>query len=172
MNYVVAALLWHSSEEVAFDLAIRLLNEYHLKEVHMSQLIGFRIHCQVIEHLIAQHLPAVAATFTELQVSVSEFTPSWILCLFTQTIPLELVPLFLDQFWLEEWIAVYKLILLVLEEASESLVRAESSITVLCIIQENRGKTDWERLLKKLLTGYQSVTEEAVREIRSLCDIL
>ena len=116
MNYVVATLLWHSSEEIAFDMTIRLLNEYHLKEVHMSQLVGFTLHCQVLDRLISQHLPSLAEHFVTCQVHVAEFTPSWILCLFTQTIPIEEISLFFDHFWRDEWLAVYRLILLILKE--------------------------------------------------------
>jgi len=35
MNYIAASLLYHADEVIAFELLCRILNEYHLKEVHM-----------------------------------------------------------------------------------------------------------------------------------------
>ena len=49
MNNIAAALLFHTSEVIAFELVIRLLNDYHLKEVHMMELPGFRFHCRALE---------------------------------------------------------------------------------------------------------------------------
>jgi len=49
MNNIAAALLFHTSEVIAFELVIRLLNDYHLKEVHMMELPGFKFHCRALE---------------------------------------------------------------------------------------------------------------------------
>ena len=40
MNNIAASLLYHSDEVIAFELVIRALNDYHLKEVHMINLPG------------------------------------------------------------------------------------------------------------------------------------
>ena len=52
MNNIIASLLFHSDEVIAFELAIRLLNDYHLKEVHMTHLPGLYYHCEIIGQLI------------------------------------------------------------------------------------------------------------------------
>ena len=60
MNYIAASLLYHSDEVIAFALLVHLLNDYHLKEVHMSDLHGFYEHNHIIEYLLAEFLPAVS----------------------------------------------------------------------------------------------------------------
>jgi hypothetical protein len=65
MNTIVAALLYHTCEEIAFELAIRALNEYHLKEVHMIKLVGFEYHCELLGHILAEMLPQLSTHFKE-----------------------------------------------------------------------------------------------------------
>jgi hypothetical protein len=57
MNNIAASLLYHTSEVIAFELVIRLLNDYHLKEVHMIKLPGFYLHCQVLEQMFEDLMP-------------------------------------------------------------------------------------------------------------------
>lgn len=52
LNYIVASLFFHCGEVLAFELTIRLLNDYHLKEVHMCELPGLYQHCKVIKVLV------------------------------------------------------------------------------------------------------------------------
>jgi len=52
LNHILFALLWHSDEVVAFELGLRLLNDYHLKEVHMPRQPGLHSHCEVITYLL------------------------------------------------------------------------------------------------------------------------
>jgi hypothetical protein len=63
MNNIAAALLFHTSEVIAFELVIRLLNDYHLKEVHMMELPGFRFHCRALECMFQGLMPDLAAHF-------------------------------------------------------------------------------------------------------------
>jgi hypothetical protein len=57
MSNIVAALLYHADEVIAFELVIRALNDYHLKEVHMKKLPGLDFHCDIIRLLIKENLP-------------------------------------------------------------------------------------------------------------------
>lgn len=91
MNNIAGSLLHHSNEVLAFELVIRLLNDYHLKEVHMIKLPGLYHHCEILEHILADQLPDLAQHLKLHQVSVILFSQNWIMCLFTQVIPLTLI---------------------------------------------------------------------------------
>jgi len=52
MNNIAGSLLFHSDEVFTFELILRALNDYHLKEVHMVKLPGFYHHCEVLDALI------------------------------------------------------------------------------------------------------------------------
>jgi len=49
MNNIAGSLLFHTNEIIAFELLLRLLNDYHLKEVYMIKFPGFYFHCELIE---------------------------------------------------------------------------------------------------------------------------
>ena len=40
LNSFAASVLWHSDEVLAFELVLRAMNDYHLKEVHMPRVPG------------------------------------------------------------------------------------------------------------------------------------
>ena len=65
MNNIAGSLLFHSDEVIAFELILRALNDYHLKEVHMAKLPGFYHHCEVLDALIDKTLPALAQHFKQ-----------------------------------------------------------------------------------------------------------
>lgn len=88
MNNIMASLLFHSDEVIAFELAIRLLNDYHLKEVHMSRLPGLYYHCEIVGQLIQDMLPSLSSHFARYDIKPILFCQNWIICLFTQVIPL------------------------------------------------------------------------------------
>ena len=57
MNYIVASLYFHCGDVLAFELAVRALNDYHLKECHMIKLPGLFYHCEIIKVLLKQEIP-------------------------------------------------------------------------------------------------------------------
>ena len=88
LNYIVASLYFHCGEVLAFELTIRLLNDYHLKAVHMRQLPGLYDHCEVITALVHEEMPDLHAHFKERKVEIMIICQNWVMTLFTQVIPL------------------------------------------------------------------------------------
>lgn len=83
MNNIAGSLLFHSNETIAFDLTIRLLNDYHLKEVHMYKLPGLYYHCEIMDCIIKNELPQLAAHLDTLDMKVLSYAQNWVLGLFT-----------------------------------------------------------------------------------------
>lgn len=65
MNNIVGSLLYHAGEVIGFELAIRALNDYHLKEVHMIKLPGLYYHCEILEVLVKENLKRLAGHFKQ-----------------------------------------------------------------------------------------------------------
>ena len=95
----MASLYYHCGEVLAFELTIRLLNDYHLKEIQMANLPGLYHHCEVIKVLVSEELPELAAHFKERNIEVFILCQNWIMTLFTQVIPLNQVQRFFALFW-------------------------------------------------------------------------
>lgn len=122
LNYVVASLLFHCGEVLAFEMTIRALNDYHLKEVHMSKLPGLYYHCDVIRALLKVELPDLTTHFESMSIDVMVFCQNWIMCIFTQVVPLNQVQRLFSLFWRDGWLIIYRLILCIfLEQKAEML---------------------------------------------------
>lgn len=63
MNNIAGSLLFHTNEVIAFELVIRALNDYHLKEVHMTKLPGLHFHCDILQYILIEQLPELASHF-------------------------------------------------------------------------------------------------------------
>ena len=89
MNFIVAALIYHSNAEVAFLLFITLIEEYGLYEVYMERLPGLDKHCRALERHISRRLPALYEHFQLYNITVEMFATEWVIGLFCSVIPLE-----------------------------------------------------------------------------------
>ena len=57
MNYIAGSLLFHTDEVLGFEIGLRALNDYHLKEIHMPRLAGLYVHCDILNSLMKENLP-------------------------------------------------------------------------------------------------------------------
>ena len=136
LNYIVASLFFHCGEVLAFELTIRLLNDYHLKEVHMCELPGLYQHCKVIKVLVQEELPELAAHLADRKVDVIILCQNWIMTLFTQVIPLNQVQRFFALFWEDSWLIIYRMVLCIFEKHKATLCR-ENDATMLQLHLKN-----------------------------------
>ena len=63
MKFIVASLFYHCGEVLAFEMTIRALNDYHLKDIYMCQLPGRIFHCKVLQALLEEELPDLSKKF-------------------------------------------------------------------------------------------------------------
>lgn len=116
MNNIAGSLLYHTSEVIAFSLLYQLLNNYHLKEVHMHGLPDLKTHCKVLDKLVKDNLPKLSSHLESHELNMLSFSQNWIISLFTQVIPLNKIQIFYSLFWKHEWLTVYRLVLVVMAE--------------------------------------------------------
>ena len=73
MNYIVACLYFHAGQVLAYELAIRILNDYHLKEVVMHNLPGLTTHTDVTKALMKELIPDLHEHLTTLNIDIAIF---------------------------------------------------------------------------------------------------
>jgi hypothetical protein len=56
MNFIVAAILHHCSEEVAFWLFVSLIEDYELRDIYQEGTPGVYKHNQLLQLLQMEHL--------------------------------------------------------------------------------------------------------------------
>ena len=52
LNFIVAAIQFHCGEVLAFEMTVRILNDYQLNECHMDKLPGLTYHSKIINILL------------------------------------------------------------------------------------------------------------------------
>lgn len=57
MNFVVAAILYHSSPAIALGIMSYLMEELQLCDIYSENLVGVKQHSDVMKGLVKTHLP-------------------------------------------------------------------------------------------------------------------
>lgn len=129
MNYIVASLYFHCGDVLAFEMTVRALNDYHLKECHMSKLPGLFFHCEILKTLLKLEIPDLMEHF-ENKIDILVVCQTWIMCIFTQVIPLNHVQRFFSLFWKDGWLTIYRLILCIFNDHKEGMLCDDNEIEI------------------------------------------
>ena len=114
MNFIAACLLYHSDEIIAFGLFDALLNDYGLREVYTSELVGLFKHARIMEAILSEKLPDLYEHFMKYEIKAENYVSDWMIGLFASTMPVTIIHRFFNLFFKEGWTAIYKIIFLIL----------------------------------------------------------
>ena len=125
MNFVVAALLLHCSEVIAFWLFVALIEDFEMRDIYLPKLPGLFKHSQMIDILIEQHLPEVHSHINEHGIKAELFASEWIFGLFSSVIPVDFMGLFFDEFFKRSWVFFYQLVLQLMHHHKQRILHEE-----------------------------------------------
>lgn len=78
-------------EEEAFCLLVRLMNQYHLRDMFIQDMPGLHLHLYQFERLLEDLEPALYCHLNRKNVHPQLYTTQWFLTLFAYRFPLQLV---------------------------------------------------------------------------------
>jgi len=78
-------------EEEAFCLLVRLMNQYHLREMFIQDMPGLHLHLYQFERLLEDLEPALYCHLHRRMVAPQLYATQWFLTLFAYRFPLQLV---------------------------------------------------------------------------------
>ena len=131
MNFIVAQLLFHCSEVIAFWLFVELIESCEMRDIYQPHLPGLYKHSMTIEILVKQFLPKLSILFVEHHVKAEIYAAEWIFGLFASVIPVEYMASFFDKFFKTKWVFFYQLILCILEKHQDQIKSEEDFFAVL-----------------------------------------
>ncbi|KAH6621109.1 rab-GTPase-TBC domain-containing protein [Chaetomium sp. MPI-SDFR-AT-0129] len=91
MNFLVMPLLFNMPEEEAFCLLVRLMNQYHLRDLFIQDMPGLHLHLYQFERLLEEFEPALYCHLRRRGISPHLYATQWFLTLFAYRFPLQLV---------------------------------------------------------------------------------
>ena len=109
MNFIVAFLLYHCEEYVAFWLFVSLIEEYDLRKCYMEDFPGLKLHVLRLEKILQNEYLSYWDNFQKIGVKIEIIMINWLFSLFSSLIPLELQMDFYKGFFSQGWIFFYQM---------------------------------------------------------------
>ncbi|KAL8768168.1 MAG: hypothetical protein Q9209_005559 [Squamulea sp. 1 TL-2023] len=137
MNFLVMPLLFNMPEEEAFCLLVRLMNQYHLREMFIQDMPGLHLHLYQFERLLEDTEPALYCHLHRRGVHPQLYATQWFLTLFAYRFPLQLV-LRVHDLVLSEGLegAILKFGILLMQKNTETLLGMNDMASLTTFLKE------------------------------------
>jgi Rab-GTPase-TBC domain len=135
MNFLVGAILWHTSEYKTFWLMTSLLQKHDLRKNYLPGLPGLSKHAQILEVLLFEQYPSLYCYLSEHRADVSVYITEWCFTLFAKVIPIDKMGQVLHGFFINSWYFFYKIVLAIIFRLKEKLFSLKDPADILTIIK-------------------------------------
>ncbi|KAK4241389.1 hypothetical protein C8A03DRAFT_12360 [Achaetomium macrosporum] len=122
MNFLVMPLLFNMPEEEAFCLLVRLMNQYHLRDLFIQDMPGLHLHLYQFERLLEDFEPALYCHLRRRGISPHLYATQWFLTLFAYRFPLQLVLRIYDLILSEGLSAILKFGIVLMQKNAAALL--------------------------------------------------
>ncbi|KAK3946128.1 putative TBC domain-containing protein [Diplogelasinospora grovesii] len=122
MNFLVMPLLFNMPEEEAFCLLVRLMNQYHLRDLFIQDMPGLHKHLYQFERLLEDFEPALYCHLHRRGISPHLYATQWFLTLFAYRFPLQLVLRIYDLIFSEGLSAILKFGIVLMQKNATTLL--------------------------------------------------
>ncbi|KAK3344398.1 GTPase-activating protein GYP5 [Lasiosphaeria hispida] len=122
MNFLVMPILFNMPEEEAFCLLVRLMNQYHLRDLFIQDMPGLHMHLYQFERLLEDLEPALYCHLHRRGISPHLYATQWFLTLFAYRFPLQLVLRIYDLIFSEGLSAIIKFGIVLMQKNSAALL--------------------------------------------------
>lgn len=179
MNFIVATLMLFMEEEDAFWMLCLIVEritstlslgkgQYMGQEglqpafiYYQKDLGGLMVDQRVFEDLVQAKLPKVASKFEEFDVEIGPLTMKWFLCLFVNTVPLQLTLRIWDSMFLEGAKVIHRAALallksmegIIIESASFEIFHQKMKAFINCLSEQDQEQLFLHRAFDSLWIG-------------------
>lgn len=122
MNFLAMPLLFNMPEEEAFCLLVRLMNQYHLRDLFVHDMPGLHKHLYQFERLLEDFEPALFCHLKRKGVTPHLYATQWFLTLFAYRFPLQLVLRIYDLILSEGLEAILKFGICLMQKNAKALL--------------------------------------------------
>lgn len=110
------------TEEEAFCLLVRLMNQYHLRDLFIQDMPGLHSHLYQFERLLEDVEPALYCHLRRRGISPHLYATQWFLTLFSYRFPLQLVLRIYDLIFSEGLSAILKFGIVLMQKNATTLL--------------------------------------------------
>lgn len=130
-------ILYQMPEEEAFCLLVRMMNQYHLREMFIQDMPGLHLHLYQFERLLEDLEPALYCHLHRRNVDPQLYATQWFLTLFAYRLPLQLVLRIYDLI-LSEGLegAILKFGIVLMQKNAEILLGMDDMLTLTTFLKD------------------------------------
>ena len=174
MNFVVSRLLLIlGNEEHTFWVFYQIM-EHFLSLNYYFDLTGIIVETTLIETILPIYLPELHAFLEKnnFNMTISNFIHKWMVCIFTQTLKVEMVYSFLDFFFLDGNISLVKNSLFIFASLQEEILRQKTFEDIYTVLTEIEKRITNPRMMIYFLYEKNYYLEEKnIINIRKLLSV-
>lgn len=122
LSFLVAALLLHMPEEEAFGVLMKIMFDYHTRDMFRNAFEELHLKFYQLRKLMEDHMPGLVSHFDDLGIEVHMFASQWFLTLFTAKFPLITVFYIIDLFLLDGMDVIFQVALALLMLSQKELL--------------------------------------------------
>jgi len=98
LSFLTASLLLHMPEEQAFNLLVKIMFHYRIRDIYKMNFENLHLRFYQLEMLIQECLPELYEHFLDLNIETHMYASQWFLTLYTAKFPLYMVYRIVDLF--------------------------------------------------------------------------
>jgi hypothetical protein len=123
-------------EEEAFCLLVKLMNQYHLRDLFIQDMPGLHMHLYQFERLLEDLEPALYCHLHRRQISPHLYATQWFLTLFTYRFPLQLVLRIYDLIFSEGLEAILKFGIVLMQKNAVVLLNMNDMVSLTSFLKD------------------------------------
>lgn len=115
MNYVVSSLYSDiKDEELTFNIFLSLLYNKSLKPLYSNNVPEYHVRCFILDQLIKEHIHDLFLYFKRIGLNPEVITGQWLMTFFCGYFNYPSILSIIDNFFLDDWVAVFRIALALL----------------------------------------------------------
>jgi hypothetical protein len=123
-------------EDEAFCLLVRLMNQYHLRDLFIQDMPGLHMHLYQFDRLLEDFEPALYCHLHRRQVTPHLYATQWFLTLFAYRFPLQLVLRIYDLILSEGLEAILKFGIVLMQKNAATLLAMNDMVSLTTFLKD------------------------------------
>ena len=141
MNFIVGALInFIDNEEKCFWIFLSFIDNFEMNFLYLKNMPDYSIRVYQLNFFIKEYFPDLALHFKKNQINPDVFFSKWILTIFSNYLPFDVLYKVWDVFILDKWKAIFKFSLMILNTMKDKLLTMDL-ITFSKFIKDNKNNS-------------------------------
>jgi hypothetical protein len=143
MNFIAGALInCIDNEEKCFWIFLSFIDNIEMNLLYLKNMPDYSIRVYQLNSFIKEYFPDLANHFKKNQINPDVFFSKWILTIFSNYLPFEVLYKVWDVFIFDKWKAIFKFSLMILNTMKDKLIKMDL-ITFSQFIKDNKNNSDF-----------------------------